>query len=646
MFFLLFFFLILFIRSNSSILGNEVLNIDESQMIANAIKLSLNKFNILEFDGTSSGFLNSLILTWPDFFGLDITNLTTRLTAIIILALIFFIIFLYFKKDLSNNTVPALIVLPGLMFFSFTRDPDFQHYSSELLSTLFIVLAIFLNKLNIILKNKYYNILSIICLSLIFFSKTQLISTSVIIFLFICSLTLFKKDFFQLIKNVLIFIFPILVILSLYYFNGYLKDYYLNYFEFPKSVISKYSLGINILEQNSTSTNINSNLYRHLIINSISHYFYFQIIISLVLVALSIKLKNYNKLLNYNFFLIIVSILSILFSIIITGTIYRHYFIPLVPLTSIFVGHLLIVNIKEIKKLNKIKIIMTFFLLLLMGSYLTEEKKFYSKKNLKTKFDLKEINFSSPRIFDYLELEDKKLFVWGWAPQLYSLSYLYPIDRSTISQKNIQDYSNNDYFNQRLIDEVNKNKPDIIIDAVKPKSFYYTNSKLSLKRLLPLKDIIDKEYFKINKSSPDCLDIFLKIENYENLTKKLINYAIGDLKLKSKIDDFSVVEELCENSFIFDVNYVDKFEMNLESNSIPKKIMILPSIKNRGSVKIKIQLVDSNKKIFLYETELNQYPYWSEIIINEKNKVISKIIIDITEMKRLNFGINEIKIFR
>ena len=54
---------ILFARASSFLFGYELLNIDESQMIANAIRrLQLNGFNIFEFDGTSSSFLNSLIL--------------------------------------------------------------------------------------------------------------------------------------------------------------------------------------------------------------------------------------------------------------------------------------------------------------------------------------------------------------------------------------------------------------------------------------------------------------------------------------------------------------------------------------------------------------------------------------------------------
>mgnify|MGYP001288622848 FL=1 len=85
---------ILFARASSFLFGYELLNIDESQMMANAIRLQLNGFNIFEFDGTSSGFLNSLILTWPSLLGLDITYLSTRFTALILISLtLYYIIF-------------------------------------------------------------------------------------------------------------------------------------------------------------------------------------------------------------------------------------------------------------------------------------------------------------------------------------------------------------------------------------------------------------------------------------------------------------------------------------------------------------------------------------------------------------------------
>ena len=47
-------------------------------MMANAVRFDLNKYNIFDFDGTSSGILNTLVLNWPNIFGLDVTYLSTR----------------------------------------------------------------------------------------------------------------------------------------------------------------------------------------------------------------------------------------------------------------------------------------------------------------------------------------------------------------------------------------------------------------------------------------------------------------------------------------------------------------------------------------------------------------------------------------
>ena len=139
--FLIIFLTILIGRFNKFLFGFETLNIDESQMMANAIRFEKNGYNIFEFDGTSSGFLNSLILNWPNFFGLDITFLSTRITAITIISLIFFFCYLFFRTEI-NKTLAFLLTLPGIILFAFTHDPDYLHYSSELLSTLFIIICL------------------------------------------------------------------------------------------------------------------------------------------------------------------------------------------------------------------------------------------------------------------------------------------------------------------------------------------------------------------------------------------------------------------------------------------------------------------------------------------------------------------------
>ena len=116
MFILIFIFLLIF-RSNSTLLSFENLNPDEAQMIANAINLFYKNFNILEFDGTTSGILNSLILIWPKILNLEITYLTARLTSIFLISLIIFFVFKILYLQTKKTKISLFLLLPTLIFF-------------------------------------------------------------------------------------------------------------------------------------------------------------------------------------------------------------------------------------------------------------------------------------------------------------------------------------------------------------------------------------------------------------------------------------------------------------------------------------------------------------------------------------------------
>ena len=547
-FFTIFLFLLI-ARANSFLLSYEILNIDESQMMANAVRFDLNKYNIFDFDGTSSGFLNSLVLNWPNIFGLDVTFLSTRLTAIFILSIIFYLIFLYFKNELGKF-LSILVIAPGLIFFSFTNDPDYQHYSSELLSTLFIIFCLF--SLKTYTKKPFYNLMGFLPLGLILFSKSQIIPTAISLYLVSSLYFIWRKNFAYLYKMSIFFLLPIIFIISLYFLNGYISDYYINYFEFSKAVVSKYSLGANINTDAITSNKeiYQSKLIQHLLYNSLFHYFYFQILISIIILFILNK-KIIPKITDINLILITICIGSVFFSILLTGVIYRHYLTPLVPLTTLFVGYLFAVN-KNIYYSKYLRILFILLSVPFLTSLFLEKNKFYTKELNRSELSFSNINFKSPKILDFLNKEKTNLFVWGWAPQWYVLSYKFPSDRATISQKNIEDYSNKDYFDKRLLNDFNKNLPSIVIDAVKPNSFYYTEEKNSLKVNSPIKNQIIKNFTLLNENNPNCLDIYLHNNDYNLLKKRLIEYDIKNSSIRNKLDDYSISEDICDDSHIFD----------------------------------------------------------------------------------------------
>ena len=641
--FLIIFSIILIGRFNNFLFGFEILNIDESQMIANAIRFEKNKYNIFEFDGTSSGFLNSLVLNWPNLFGLDITFLSTRITAITIISLIFFFCYLFFRIEI-NKTLSFLLTLPGIILFAFTHDPDYLHYSSELLSTLFIIICLYGYKVYSKTKKNLFLYIGIFLIGLIIFSKTQIIPTAIVLAFSVFIFIFIEKNYKISFNCAFLFLTPILLILLIYAYKGFFYDYYLNYFEFSKAVVLKYSIAENI--GNSNISNVNSTgfnkLKNHILLNSVFHFFYIQISITILFLLFTISQKNYQKLLNTSFLLNIICVVSISISILITGAIYRHYFIPLVPLSSLFVGSIFITVKDKIlnSKFNKLPIY--FLSLIFLITFVFEKEKFYSKKIKKTAYTKEELNFYSPRLLDYLRPKNESLYIWGWYPQLYVLSNLYPSDRATISQKNIENYSNKEYFNSRLLNDLKINKPSIIFDYVKPKSFLYTDKNKGILNSI-LKDLIDLEYINIVNSDSDCPDLYLEKNNYEELKNKLINFNFTDTRLK-KINNFSITKDICDDSILFDQSYEDEIILKFDKQSRVKTLLILSSHLNDKKIKINFKLTNKDE-IYSEDVILNKYPFWTKISIANEN-LMNKLVLDISNLKKFRYGINEIKIYK
>ena len=213
------------------------------------------------------------------------------------------------------------------------------------------------------------------------------------------------------------------------------------------------------------------------------------------------------------------------------------------------------------------------------------------------------INFQSPRILNFLIKDKANLFVWGWAPQLYVLSYKFPSDRATISQKNIENYSNKDYFNKRLVNDFIKYKPNIIIDAVKPKSFYYTEGKYSIKENSPIKDQINLNYTLLTGSNSNCLDIYLQKKDYEKL-KKLVEYNIDNTSIENKLNDFSVNEEICNNSYIFKLSDENMLKLKLKEEAYIKNVLILASRKNTKQIELEMKLIKNKQETIVKKIKL------------------------------------------
>ena len=108
-------------KLNSHLLGFQILNPDETQMISNAIGIFNKGIQFLDFDGTTSGILNSLILGWPQIFKLDITFLTTRITSIILVTIILYCLLKIIYFQTKKITYTLFLIGPIWIFFLLTK---------------------------------------------------------------------------------------------------------------------------------------------------------------------------------------------------------------------------------------------------------------------------------------------------------------------------------------------------------------------------------------------------------------------------------------------------------------------------------------------------------------------------------------------
>ncbi len=122
---------------------NRELNPDESQMISHALTLREDPVYWRSVDGTTIGPLDNYVLVIPDLLGLQINYSTARLVGLACL----FIAFLSFFDTVRIWFGAAAARTAGLfplLLLSFTRDPDFLHFSSEQLPVALLAVALWL----------------------------------------------------------------------------------------------------------------------------------------------------------------------------------------------------------------------------------------------------------------------------------------------------------------------------------------------------------------------------------------------------------------------------------------------------------------------------------------------------------------------
>ncbi|AQG81600.1 hypothetical protein [Spirosoma montaniterrae] len=124
---------LLFLLRLPSIVYNNEVNPDESQMIAQALTLRQDPVYFRSVDGTTGGPLDSYFLILPTFVGLPFDFISAHLTAYALVALSLWLFFLTAQRWFGE-TPARLALLPLVFMLGLTQNGDFLHYNSELVA--------------------------------------------------------------------------------------------------------------------------------------------------------------------------------------------------------------------------------------------------------------------------------------------------------------------------------------------------------------------------------------------------------------------------------------------------------------------------------------------------------------------------------
>ena len=237
------------------------------------------------------------------------------------------------------------------------------------------------------------------------------------------------------------FILPSILVSIYYYLNNNFLDLFYNVVHYPLSdLIARNIESENIIADTNSlflisSTEKINTLFNHLTQNSVFHLLYLYFFIFIVFIILSVKLIRVINFANYKLIIISVSIISALIISLGTGSVHRHYLVVLLPMVPIFLANIFNILNYDLVNQKKFKTFLFGCSIFFVISLFFENQKFYSNKFKHTIIIGNNFNFYSPKIFQYLKLNDKdKIIIWGWKPEMYLLSNLNPAARDTINQ--------------------------------------------------------------------------------------------------------------------------------------------------------------------------------------------------------------------
>jgi hypothetical protein len=254
------------------------------------------------------------------------------------------------------------------------------------------------------------------------------------------------------------------------------------------------------------------------------------------------------------------------------------------------------------------------------------------------------------------------LLMWGWEPNLTAYAGLRPADRAAHAYFLIRPTNGREYFRNRLIGDLGHGpKPALILDTVRPGYFFAKENYLDFEpetstiRSFPALNTIVKTDYQEISTRPECAAIYLR--------RDLVAAWHG-----SEIPLRSSAPALVDNSFTENCNdwwapepSAAHATLSLEQPERVRELWILtsrggidtadrrfqlttPTQKDRGTTRVKVRFIFSGGGVREQVVHLFDYPRWT-VIPNDATQSVARIEIELLDFVGAGPALSEVKAF-
>ena len=658
-------FLVLILLRLPSIFVNAALDPDEAQYLASAISFRSNMNTWASSDLGTSGPLNALPLMWPFLFGLDNSFSVAHMTAAALLGATW--LFTLSALQTAPKSVRAYLGGALILFLGGVQYGDLIAYASELLPNCLLVGAAAIALSSIGRPLPLGRIcLAGFCLGATPFAKLQSIGIASVIGFTLLAMTLRDRD--RPLRASLLLAasscLPAAVLLTPLAIAGAFSDFWNGYIVFASNYTAA-GWG-KVVSTDVLPPQVHA-LARLLRPRLTKGYLIMLTGISIVAVARVFWSKGAESLVSNwrakvaqpDVVRCTVAALILAASVIAVALPARpfpHYAFFIIWPATIFTGLLWSMAGRENRFGKQLSGALGGLLVLGTAGLAAIEHPIFP---FPERIDPQSTFHASDELLPNVGESHRRLFVWGWMPEVYDWSGRTPATRDTIVYQQITPSPQREYFRNRLISDLRHNPPEYIIDAVAKGSFGFDDpNKDSIASFPELASFVSDNYTLLSRSAVGdaCPRVYASRATMAEITKRYITpvrvFASASSDTAANVVD-GVVFETCLDAWLLPPEQLGEITLDLGQAEAISAIEILNTTGGprahhayQATTTARVRAYAGDALVMEQAVAIPPFPRWANVAVPESAAAIDRIVVAVESFSGAGGGLNEIRVRR